>query len=112
MRQEKNNLRLILQYKKRIEELEGENKRLIDFLKEVSSMCAESCNFCAFKIECPDPAELCDGFVSGVGATSETGQKIPDFRWDCRDFNFGTCDKLIDTPCNGCDGKNHWRWKG
>lgn len=29
-----------------------------------------------------------------------------------KQFEFGTCPAMKDTPCNGCDFENHWRWRG
>lgn len=70
------------------------------------------CNFC--KYDAPCQGEKCDKYIDGKGMTFEkTGQYI-DEKWTCMDFEYGTCPKLEDTPCNGCfDNKmNGFEWKG
>lgn len=67
------------------------------------------CELCKYNIPCK--GKECDCYIEGRGLVDEkTGQKF-DQAWTCKDFNFGTCDKLAGTPCETCDFKNNWKWK-
>ena len=67
------------------------------------------CNLCKHHYPCEYMD--CDGYEEGVGMTDKTG-KYYDWKWSCLDFDYGTCEKLKNTPCNGCDLINHVEWKG
>lgn len=69
------------------------------------------CDLCGNKRECKE--EKCPAYTSGIGAIDQqSGKEYPDFKWTCMDFDYGTCDFLENTPCNGCYFKNHWKWRG
>ena len=71
----------------------------------------DGCDLCGNKRECKE--EKCPAYTSGIGAIDQqSGKEYPDFKWTCMDFEHGTCDFLENTPCNGCDFKNHWKWRG
>lgn len=69
------------------------------------------CNFCKHDYECQ--GEGCDKYTEGVGATDENGN-YHDWKWTCMDFDYGTCPKLEDTPCNECFENNlrGFEWRG
>lgn len=76
-----------------IEELQRKlDAALQDLLNQSASIC-ESCLYCKHLHECE--GENCDCY----------DQK-------CTDEFTGDCKKLVNTPCNGCDFKNHWEWRG
>lgn len=69
----------------------------------------EICPYCKHNYHCGGIE--CDEYIEGVGMTDEKGNYY-DWKWSCEDFNWGTCVKLENTPCNGCDFKNHFEWRG
>ena len=69
----------------------------------------EICPYCKHYYHCNDTH--CDEYIEGVGMTDEKGDYY-DWKWSCRDFDWGTCTKLENTPCNGCDLINHFEWRG
>ena len=76
-------------------------------------MCSENiCSYCKNNIECKD--KECKKYCEGKGAYGQDGQYFPDWRWNCKDFDFGTCPLLENTPCNGCFENNAkgFEWRG
>ena len=69
---------------------------LIDQIKRWND---DICNHCANRIPCEK--KDCDYYQEGVGGWLD-GQREEDFKWSCQDFDFGTCDKMMNTPCEGC----------
>ena len=69
---------------------------LIDQIKRWND---DICNHCANRIPCEK--KDCDYYQEGVGGWID-GQRVEDFKWSCQDFDFGTCDKMMNTPCEGC----------
>ena len=69
------------------------------------------CNYCKHNQPCH--GKECDQYVEGKGAWDQKGY-ISDWQWSCEDFNFGTCPKLENTPCNGCIKNNMqgFEWRG
>lgn len=67
------------------------------------------CDFCKHKHHCE--GEKCSDYIEGKGCYDEDSRYY-DWKWSCEDFDWGTCTKLENTPCNGCDLINHWEWKG
>lgn len=67
------------------------------------------CAYCKNRIECK--SQQCEKYSSGVG---DVDGNYPDWKWDCMDFNYGTCSLLADTPCNGCfdDDYKGFEWRG
>lgn len=69
------------------------------------------CHYCSNKIECK--GKDCPKYIEGSGCWDDK-RGYYDWCWSCKDFNFGTCDMLEDTPCNGClSNKNKgFNWRG
>lgn len=95
-------------YANRCRELEDERDAAIEDLKK-ALWDDEICLYCKHYHHCDE--KKCDGYIEGVGMTDEKGNYY-DLKWSCMDFNLGTCSKLENTPCNGCDLKNHFEWRG
>ena len=49
----------------------------------------------------PCRGNKCPLYMSGKGVRDDKGNKY-NWDWSCKDFDFGTCDMLENTPCNGC----------
>ena len=82
---------------------------LFDDFRNVILKSDEVCNYCKhFK---PCDGKSCKQYIEGVGAYNHTGHKH-DWEWSCMDFNYGECPMLENTPCNGCNFKNNWEWRG
>ena len=71
----------------------------------------EACSYCKNKIECR--GEECEKYIESVDCWSDK-RCCYDWAWSCKDFHFGTCDILKDTPCNGCIRNNYknFEWRG
>ena len=69
----------------------------------------EVCIYCKFHHHCE--GERCNCYIEGKGCYDEDSRYY-DWKWSCQDFDWGTCDKLENTPCNGCDLINHFEWRG
>lgn len=98
------------QFLRQITNLKAERDAAIEDIK--SAINGELiCDFCMYDHKCQ--GENCDKYADGVGCTDENG-KYYDWEWTCMDFNFGTCAKLEDTPCNGCfeNGMSGFEWRG
>lgn len=69
------------------------------------------CHYCKNHIECK--GEKCEKYIQGKSCWDDA-RCCYDWAWSCRDFDFGTCDLLKDTPCNGCRGNNYagFIWRG
>ena len=83
--------------------LKTENERLtaayIKMLKQYDDICA----VCKNRIECK--GENCECFEQGKGM-SWGKVEYPEMKWTCEDFNYGTCKKMENTPCQGCFDSN------
>ncbi len=82
---------------------------IIDELtKVIKKYCDDICDYCKNHIPCE--GKKCSEYIEGIG---DADGKYPDFKWTCEDFDYGTCFKLENTPCNGCyDDYNGFKWKG
>ena len=69
------------------------------------------CKFCKYNIECK--GKECLKYIEGKGCWDDR-RCYHDWTWSCQDFNFGTCDMLENTPCNGCfeNGYKGFEWRG
>ena len=98
-----------------LQKLSEENKQLVKQLNAAVEDLKkafwddEVCTYCKHNYHCGDTE--CDVYIEGVGMTDENGHYY-DWKWSCRNFDWGTCSKLEDTPCNGCDLINHFEWRG
>ena len=98
------------------------NQRLVAYIKELQLKLENAnkdinlaistddyCLLCKHYIKCN--GEECDCYEEGVGCTDENGNYF-DLKWTCKDFNWGECPKMENTPCNGCDFVNNFEWRG
>ena len=60
--------------------------------------CEDICECCKNKVEC-NP-EKCEGYIEGD--KGYLNGKITKFKWDCMDFDYGTCEMMQHTPCFQC----------
>lgn len=89
------------------------NKKLqiaMNDIKTLASQTGDICSYCKHYQPCEK--EQCIHYIEGVGATDEKGKYL-DWKWTCMDWNYGTCNKLENTPCNGCmdNDDNGFEWK-
>ena len=110
--------RLISDAAELLEKLYDENQQLTrkfdDLLKDFQEFILntdDACNYCKHNQTCH--GKECEQYVEGKGAWDQKGY-ISDWQWSCEDFNFGTCPKLENTPCNGCIKNNMqgFEWRG
>lgn len=108
----------IKEQEKEIADLLWEREHLFDTvrlmeqaIKELALESELTCEYCKHNLKC---GEECEFYEEGRGMYDENG-KFLDWKWTCMDFDFGTCRKLEDTPCNQCfgeDGEFHFEWNG
>lgn len=81
-----------------------------DFM-ELVMQSSEICSYCKHKIECK--GEECPKYIKGRGCWDDK-RCHHDWVWSCKDFEFGTCDMLENTPCNGCMNNDNkgFEWRG
>lgn len=60
--------------------------------------CDDICDYCRNKVHC-NPKK-CTGYISGNNGLID-GKPVK-FKWNCRDFNYGTCSMMENTPCFKC----------
>lgn len=70
------------------------------------------CAYCKNRVECKE--KECDCYEHGKGAVDMDGNEHPDFEWTCKDFNYGTCQKMKGTKCEKCfeNGYSGFEWVG
>lgn len=92
-------------YSERCQNLESDFMELVMKSEDI-------CNYCKNNAECKD--KKCEKYCEGEGGCGQDGQHFPDWKWTCKDFDFGTCPLLEDTPCNGCFDNNcmGFEWRG
>nr|DAE43360.1 MAG TPA: hypothetical protein [Caudoviricetes sp.] len=86
-------------------------RKLEEDFTELVKRSEHICDYCKNKVQCK--GEECDKYMKGNGCEDEKGNHY-DWDWTCEDFDFGTCDMMIDTPCNGCfkNDNNGFEWRG
>lgn len=103
-----------LKEKKLLQEIEQLKKERDIAIQEIKKAIYSDniCSFCKNKIPCLE--QKCNQYIEGRGMTFEKTGEYIDQKWSCMDFNFGTCPKLENTPCNGCieNNNNGFIWKG
>ena len=84
---------------------------LLKDVKKIIVKCDDVCEYC--KHHKPCFSKKCECYVEGRGAEDQNGY-MHDWEWSCEDFDFGTCPKLENTPCNGCIRNNMkgFEWRG
>ena len=67
------------------------------------------CAYCNNQIICN--GKSCESYREGVG---DVDGNYPDWEWTCEDFDYGTCFKMQNTPCNGCFDNEYrgFEWRG
>lgn len=79
-------------------------------IKELASRLGDICDYCKHYRPCEE--KECKDYIEGIGAEDEKGNYV-DWKWTCRDFNYGECPRLENTVCNGCfendDSGFEWR---
>ena len=93
------------------EELLDKYKRLEEDFMQLVMQSPEICSYCKNHIECK--GKECPKYVEGRGCWDDK-RCHHDWVWSCQDFDFGTCDMLENTPCNGCIKNNSkgFEWRG
>lgn len=91
-------------YSERCQNLEKDFKELVMSSPDI-------CSYCKHNIECK--GKECSKYIEGRGCWDDK-RCYHDWAWSCQDFNFGTCDMLENTPCNGClkNGNKGFEWRG
>ena len=84
---------------------------LLKDFKEFMLHSDDICKYCKHYQPCL--GKECECYIEGRGIQDEKGY-THDWQWSCEDFNFGTCDKLENTPCNGCikHKMQGFEWRG
>ena len=83
--------------------LDKYNRLESDFMELVMKS-EDICHYCKNNIECK--GKDCEKYIEGRGCW-EDKRCHHDWAWSCKDFDFGTCDMLENTPCNGCFKNNN-----
>ena len=86
------------------------DKLMKDFTELV--MTSENiCQYCKNNIKCR--GKECEKYIEGRGCWDDK-RCHHDWTWSCKDFDFGTCDMLENTPCNGCfeNDNRGFEWRG
>ena len=95
----------------------GNNELITQLLADLKDVLINNrddpCTYCLYNHECE--GKKCDCFMKGEGGINvKTGEKV-DYKWTCMDFDYGTCKKLEETPCNECMSKppyfSKWMYK-
>lgn len=81
---------------------------LLKDFKELAIKSEDACKYCEHYQPCD--GKKCKDYIEGKGAWDNNNCYF-DWVWSCEDFNYGECPKLENTPCNGCDFKNNWKWR-
>ena len=71
----------------------------------------DHCKFCKHFINCEK--EKCPYHEEGTGMEDDKGNKYPDMKWTCMDFNYGTCRKYEEegnADCRTCKNGSNWEW--
>ena len=93
------------------EKLLHKYKRLEKDFIELVMKSKDICDYCKNHIECR--GKDCPKYVESKDCWDDKRCRH-DWAWSCRDFQFGTCDMLEETPCNGCIQNNNkgFEWRG
>jgi len=81
-----------------------------ELMRQLKHPADDICSLCQNHVKCE--GKNCPEYVKGQGGT--INGKQADFKWTCEEFNFGTCDVLENTPCNGCFDNDYkgFEWIG
>ena len=95
-----------------IAELQRRERAAVDTLTKLlkhSNDDDDICAYCNNQIICN--GKSCESYCEGVG---DVDGNYPDWEWTCEDFDYGTCFKMQNTPCNGCFDNEYsgFEWRG
>jgi hypothetical protein len=98
------------QLRQQLVALKAERDAAVEDLKRAIDS-DDVCTFCKHDVFCQ--GDKCDKYIEGKGATNDKGELV-DWDWTCMDFNYGTCPKLENTPCDGCfeNDMSGFEWRG
>ena len=98
-------------YTNRCRELEEETEKLRQDIQTLAVNSDKTCEYCKHSKPCR--GKECAGYIKGLGLRDHNGY-THDWQWDCMDFEYGKCDMLENTPCNGCIKNNYsnFEYKG
>ena len=84
---------------------------LLKDFKEFALNPDDVCKYCKHNQPCR--GKECECYIEGREAWDHNGCKH-DWAWSCEDFDWGTCPKLENTPCNGCikHSLQGFEWRG
>jgi hypothetical protein len=84
---------------------------LLEDFKEFILNPDDTCTYCENNQPCL--GKECEFYIEGNEAWDHKGCKH-DWEWSCKDFNFGECPMLENTPCNRCfeNDMSSFEWRG
>ena len=91
-------------YTNRCRELEEKQDIMSADIIKLALSSEDPCEYCKHQIE--GLGKKCKSYVSGTDVLDKENRKF-DWQWSCLDFNYGECDLLMNTPCNGCIKNNY-----
>lgn len=71
----------------------------------------DSCKYCRHYLKCE--GKDCLYYEEGIGMEDGKGNKYPDMKWTCMDFNYGECRKFEEKSnifCKECKNRSNWEW--
>ena len=104
-------IKLVNEAANKLEWLQKLNHKLEEDFMELVMESENICKFCKHNFECK--GKECDKYMEGKGCW-DANKCYHKWDWSCQDFDFGTCDMLENTPCNGCLDNNNegFEWRG
>lgn len=83
-------------------------------MRKVANSGGDMCLVCKNMHECP--GESCPGYTFDVldqNGTLPDGRSLAGMKITCESFDWGTCDIMKNTPCNGCidGGFKNFEWR-
>lgn len=86
------------------------NQKLLKDLRHILIDNTEEnpCDYCIHHIHCK--SKQCVNYEEGFELENEQGKRY-NMKWSCEDFDYGTCDRLKDTPCYNCIQENFQNWE-
>ena len=89
-----------IEYQLKYEDMKSKYEKLLkDFIYELREGTDDICLYCKHEIKCA--GEDCSKYLSGNGMYDKFGKFI-DWKWDCMEFDYGTCPMMESAPCSHC----------